>query len=193
MAAKTRENIREKVVRRALALAAEKGGWAQVGLRDIARSSKISLSQLQTHFEDKDDILVALGRMIDNKVLQNAGTPDMDIPPRDRLFDVLMERFEAMGEYRAGLKAVLRSLRPDPKQAVIAFPHLCRSMTWMLEAAGIETGGLRGAVKVAGLTIVFLNVLRTWAGDETEDLGKTMAALDRNLARAVEFAGTLGL
>ena len=30
----------------------------------------------------------------------------------------------------------------------------------MLEAAGVDTGGMRGAVRVAGLTIIYLNVAR---------------------------------
>lgn len=71
-------------------------------------------------------------------------------------------------------------------------PHLCRSMTWMMEAAGIETLGLRGALKVAGLTGVYLKVLKTWTEDDSPDLAKTMAALDKDLGRAESFANTLG-
>ena len=192
MAVKTQKMNREQVVRGALDLAAEKG-WENISLSDIAQACGLSLAELHDQFEDKSDILNALGRMIDKKVLENIAAPTDDTTsPRDRLFDILMERYEALNAYRPGLTAVLRSFKADPKQAVIGFPHLCRSMTWMLEAAGIESTGLSGALKVAGLSVVYLKVLKTWTEDESADLSKTMAALDRDLGRAESLANNLG-
>src|ERR1035437_5456055 len=131
-------NVKETAVHAALALAAEHG-WSHVRLRDIAKKSRIPLLTLHDHFDDRLDIIAAWGRLLDRRVLEAIGTPDSGSPPRDRLFDILMERFDALNENRGGAKAILRSLRTDPKQAVIALPHLGRSMSWMLEAAGIET------------------------------------------------------
>jgi len=187
----TTKNTREKCVGYALALAAEKG-WAEMSLRDVADKAGLSLAELHQHFEDKSDILIALGRMIDRKVLENIGKGEEDASPRDRLFDVLMERYEVINHYRGGVVAILESFLPDPKQAVIGLPHLARSMSWMLEAADIDTGGIRGAVKVAGLTGVYLKVLKTWKDDESKDLSRTMAALDKALGRAEQFAGLCG-
>lgn len=183
---------RESAVEAALSLAAQQG-WERTSLREIALHAGMSLPELFGLFEDKADVLAAYGRMLDRRVLEAAGTPDPDSSARDRLFDVLMERFEALNDHRGGVIAILRSFRADPKQAVIACPHLARSMSWMLEAAGIDTGGLRGAVKVAGLTGLYLKVLRDWAADESPDLGRTMAALDKALSRAEKAANTLGL
>jgi AcrR family transcriptional regulator len=191
MTAKTRENIKENVVCSALALAASRG-WASLSLQEIAAAAEISLKDLHEYFDDRDDILAAFWRMIDRRVLDNAAAPDAALSARDRLFDVMMERFEAMGEYRAGIAAVLKSFRTDPKQGLFACPHVCRSMSWMLEAAGVHTGGFSGALKIMGLTGVYVNVLRTWIDDESADLAKTMAALDRNLTRAEQVAGRLG-
>ena len=105
----------------------------------------------------------------------------------------MMERFDVLNEYRAGLVAILKSFRCDPKQAVISFPHLCKSMTWMLESAGVETTGIRGALKVAGLTGIYLDVQRIWMDDESADLSKTMAALDKDLGRAEQVINMFGL
>lgn len=188
---KAQKNLKEQAVRQALDLAAAQG-WDKTTLADIAKACDVTLADLHEHFDDKTDILVAFGRMIDRKVLENMGTPDDSVSPRDRLFDILMERFEALHEYRPGLVAVLESFVFDPKQALISLPHLCRSMTWMLEAAGMDTGGMRGALKVAGLSGVYLKVLKTWKDNESEDLAKTMAALDRDLGRAEQIANSLG-
>lgn len=184
--------VKERAVDAALALAAEKG-WTQVGLGDIARRAKVPLRELHDHFEDRADILAAYGRMIDRRVLENTGENDSDLSPRDRLFDILMERLDVINEQREGVCAVLKSFCFDPKQAIIGLPHLGRSMSWMLEAAGIDTTGVRGALHVAGLTGVYLKTLRTWMNDDSPDMGKTMAALDKYLGRAEQLAESFGL
>lgn len=192
MKKKVAKNQREKVVLAALRFAAEKG-WPSLTFADLAAETKISLDDLYEGFSDKSDILVELGRMIDRQVLEAVALPSDNETARERLFDILMERYETLNQYREGLCAILDSFRGDPKQAVISLPYLCRSMTWMLEAAGIETGGFRGAIRVTGLTGIYLKTLRTWRQDETIDLSRTMAELDKNLNRAEQAANSFGL
>jgi ubiquinone biosynthesis protein COQ9 len=187
MTEKAQKTTKERVVAKALEMAAQQG-WENTGLADIARESGLSLAELHDHFEDKSDIIAALGRIIDRKVLESVGAMEEGVSPRDRLFHILMERYDALNEYRAGLVAVLNSFKPDPKQAVIALPHLCRSMTWMLEAAGIDTNGIGGALRVAGLSVVYIKGLHAWMDDDSADLAKVMAVLDKDLSRAEKIA-----
>lgn len=190
-AAENQQSPKERVVASALMLA-EKLGWTQVTLADIAQESGLSLSELFDVIEDKNDVLVVLGRMIDKRVLEAMGEADPSVSPRDQLFDIMMERYDVLNEYRAGLVPILEAFKFDPKQLVISCPHLARSMSWMLEASGIDTGGVRGAVKVMGLTGVYIKTLRVWKEDESADLAKVMAALDKDLGRAEQVANTLG-
>lgn len=185
-------DIREKAVKAALFLAA-RDGWANVGLQDIARHAKISLSELHEQFEDRSDILAAYARMVDRKVLENIGDIDEGASHRESLFDILMEHFDILNEDRDALISILDSFKCDPKQMVIGLPYLGRSMSWMLEAAHIDTSGLKGAAHIMALTTVYLITLKTWIEDESADMSKTMAALDRNLGRAEQVAGMLGL
>jgi hypothetical protein len=57
----------------------------------------------------------------------------------------------------------------------------------MLEAAGIESEGPVGAVKVQGLVLLWGRVLRTWFHDDEIGLSKTMALLDKELERGSKF------
>lgn len=191
MPVKSAENIKEKTVKATLKIAAEKG-WEHTTLQDIAKQAKIPLHELHDYFDDRLDILTAMGRMIDRKTIENIGKNEADISKRDRLFDILMERFDVLNEHREGITAILRTFKCDPKQAVISLPHLCRSMSWMLDAAGIETSGIKGVAKVAGLSGLYLKTLWVWMNDESEDMAKTMAALDKNLERAERMANSLG-
>ncbi len=185
-------DIKQKILDSALTLAVEQG-WEYTTLRDIAEHAGISASELYDSIDDKNDILVILGRKIDKEIIGNVDISDGDeLNSRDLLFDIMMDRYEALNQYREGLVSILETFKYDPKQAVISMPHLCKSMGWMLEVSGVETAGIKGALKVVGLTGVYIKVLKVWAHDESDDLSKTMSALDKSLDRAEQAANILG-
>jgi hypothetical protein len=120
------------------------------------------------------------------------GDADMaDEPPRERLFDVLMRRLEALAPHRAAIRSLMRSARRHPSLA-LAFNGLAvKSQRWMLTAANIDAAGPRGIVRAQGLALLFAGVLRTFVADEDEGLARTMAALDRALSRGQRWSGFL--
>lgn len=185
-------DIRDRILDSALRVA-EQMPWDSVSLSDIAQEAGLSLSDLRESCEDKADILGLYGRRVDRRTLAGVSSPDMSSPEKDRLFDVLMTRFDVLNEDRNALVSILGSFLRDPKQAVISLPHLARSMMWMAESAGLSTDGLGGALRILGLSAVYLNVLRTWMQDNSADLSMTMSALDKNLDRLEQIAGLLPL
>ncbi len=104
-----------------------------------------------------------------------------------------MRRLDAMQPHRAGILRFLRDMRRDPSLAALLGPQLSLSMRWMLDAAEIEGNGGQRRIIALGLVGVWLATVRAWAEDESEDLGTTMAALDRALDRAEQIARTLRL
>jgi AcrR family transcriptional regulator len=172
----------KRVIDAALRLAAERG-WSAVALADIAGAAAMSLADLYALYPSKTAILEALSRDVDRQVLGGLDAEASETP-RDRLFDVLMRRFDALAAYREGLAAVARDARRDPAILLCGAEQLMRSMAAMLEAAGISSSGLAGALKTKGLAAIYLATLRDWFGDDTADKAKTMAALDGRLRRA---------
>ena len=175
----------ERMLDAALALAAERD-WAGIGLAEVAQKAGLPLGEAYAASRSKLDLLAALNRRLDQAALANP--PEAEGLPRERLFDLLMRRFDAIQPHRPALRSILRGTLGDPT-ALLAAPALLRSMAWMLEAAGIGAAGWRGALRLHVLAGVYLSVLRVFLGDESPDLAATMAALDRRL-RAVE--GWLG-
>lgn len=174
--------VKDRMIAAFLALVSERG-WELVELEDIAGEAGVPLSEAQEYFDDKTDILSAYGRKLDQKILENVDKDDT-LSCRDKLFDLLMERFDHLNEDREAIIAVLCGIKSDPKEAVLSFPHLGKSMSRMMEAAGIDTSGIVGAVKVAGLSGIYLYTLRCWKNDDSEDMAKTMATLDKALDKA---------
>jgi AcrR family transcriptional regulator len=174
------------IIAATMRLAAEKA-WSEIPLAEIAAAAGLSLIELYRLFPSKLAILDALARQADAAVL--AAPADAGDAPRDRLFDVLMRRFDALLSSRAGLKRIARDLGRLQLDALPAGLALPRSMGWMLEAAGIPAAGLRGALRSRVLSVAYLAAFRAFLEDDSADLTRTMAALDRALRRAEPLLG----
>jgi hypothetical protein len=64
-------------------------------------------------------------------------------------------------------------------------------MGLMLEAAGVPSDGIRGAIKSKALAAIYAATLRDWLKDDTTDKSPTMAALDGRLRRAEGWSNSL--
>lgn len=166
-------------------------GWHSVTLTDIAAEAGLSLAEIYRHFPDKAAILAGLMRQVDAEVLAGSEPPTGEETARDRLFDLLMQRFDALRPYREGLARILREAPADLATVLAVGPQLVRSMLWMLEAAGIPAGGLRGWLRAQALAALYLAVMREWFEDDSPDLARTMAALDRRLRQAERLSPAL--
>jgi AcrR family transcriptional regulator len=155
----------------------------QIGLAEIAGGADISLAELRTLFSSKLAIYAAHMKEID---------PDMaEEPPRERLFDVLMRRIETLAPYKDAVRSLVRSAARNPGLAITLNGLAVRSEQWMLTAADISASGPRGMVRSQGLALLFASVLRAWIDDDDPANARTMAALDRALARGQRWSGFL--
>lgn len=186
----TPDDLDHTVAAAAMRLAAERG-WRRTGLLEVARASGVPLDRFYRRYPDRADVLAAVSRIADTAVLAGDMPFDAEESARDRLFDVMMRRYDALLPYREGLRAVVRDLRAEPLTALAFSRHFGRSMAWMLRAAGVEADGRGGALLTAGLGAVQARVMRVFLEDDTADLARTMAALDAELRRAERWAATL--
>jgi ubiquinone biosynthesis protein COQ9 len=169
---------RNAFIAAALRLAAERP-WADVTLVDIAESAGMTLSALKKEFASKGEIIAAFASEVDDEVLARAPKRTPEQPARDTLFEVIMCRFDILAPYRPALRSIVQSGLGDPAHVR---PVLV-SQRWMLEAAGVNTAGVEGGIKVAGLATVYASVFRIWLTDDDPGQARTMAALDRRLRR----------
>jgi AcrR family transcriptional regulator len=175
-AAATVADPEAKLIEAALDLAARQG-WRNTSLGAIAREAKLPLAEAYRLHRSKASLLGAFFRNLDRTVLA-AGEPSG--APRDRLFELLMRRFDALKPRKQALRAIARDSIGDPRM-LCRGPGFFTAMAWMLEAAGISAVGWRGPLRVAALAGAYLLVFPTFLADESEDLAKTMAALDGRL------------
>jgi len=179
----------DRILDAALRIAA-RDGWRAAALARVAAEAEVGLPALYALFPAKPALLVGLLRRVDRTVLAGVTPAPSDGSPRDRLFDVVMRRFDALQPDRSGLAAIVAA-GIDPLGGLSLLGPFRRSMAWMLEAASIGSDGWAGRVRVAGLAVVYARTFRVWLADDSADLGKTMAALDSGLAQAERWASAL--
>ena len=172
----------DRIIDAALARIAS-DGWRHLSLAAIADAAGLPILRVYRTFGSKQAILRGLYRRVDEAALAQPPPSEPAERPRDRLFDLLMRRFDTLQPYKPALEVLRRELPGDPATVLCAGAALLRSMRWMLEAADISTGGLRGALAVELTAVAYLSTMRVWQRDDSPDLARTMAALDARLRR----------
>lgn len=174
---------RNRIIEAMIALAAERP-FHEVTLPAIAARAGMDLAALRAAYDSRLDVLADFVRRTDERALAGLDADMKEEGPRDRLFDVLFGRLEALKPYKAALQSIGDVACRDPALALTLNRIEALAMAWMLSAAGISAAGSRGAFRAQGLVLVWAKVLRTFLADDDPGLAKTMAELDRRLKQA---------
>lgn len=172
-----------------LDLVAEQG-WRAVTLGRIAQASGLPLSALYGQYASKTDLLAAYARRIDLAMLAALGEPGPApadaAAVKDRLFEAVMARLDALAPHKTAIRVMMRELPGDPV-ALACFLNrgLRQGLDWMLAAAELDAGGLSGAVRRKLLGAIYLDTLRVWLKDDGADMAATMAHLDKRLEQGL--------
>ena len=164
-------------------------GWRAFSFAALARRTGVSRVELYRQFGSRGALLGALTRRIDEAMLAVDEAELAGLPPRDRVFELLMRRLETMVPYRAGLARLARDARADPCVVLFTARRLDRSLVWVQDIAGLRRHGLRARLARQALGAAYLQTMRVWFKDEGADLGRTMAELDKQLRRVQNVAG----
>ena len=164
-------------------------GWRKLSYTEIAKDAGLSLAAAYEAYPSKAAILTGIGRDTDARLFASLEEDPLDGSVKDRLFDLTMRRFDILNEHKQAYAALVWELPHTPLEASCLALQLRRSLGNMLEASGVSASGLRGAVRIEGLGAIYACALRVWLKDETADLSKTMAELDKRLAQVERWIG----
>ena len=164
-----------------------KRGWCNLTLQELATEASVPLSEIYHVFPEKRSILTAFSRHIDQAVLAQNMIDDLCDPPRDRLFEILMRRFEILQPYREGIQIIAREWHRDLVPMIMMTPQLIRSMRWMLRLAAIDVETSKGSFLAVAVSALYVRTLRVWLTDQSTDMSRTMAVIDRNLKRLEQW------
>lgn len=178
--------LRRELARAALSLSAS-GVWRELTLARLAEAANRPLAEFYgaSLWEAVDCVEEAFDRAI----AESAGQLDPNQSVRDRLFELIMRRFEAMEPYRPAVLAMEQGVDRDPALMASAHQRHVRCARWVLALAGLEADGMTGQARSQGLGVIIGQARAAWRGDDAGDFTRTMASLDKNLRRAEEMFG----
>lgn len=171
----------------ALKLVAERG-WRGFSLVEVARRAGCSLAEVHAELPGRSHVLAALGRRLDREMLALDPGELEGLSTRERIFELVMRRLEAMTPYRDALAALGREGRRDPELLMAGVCNLDRATAWLVEAGDTGLSGLRARAARRVLGLVYLRVFDVWLKDRSPDRAQTMAELDKRLAQAERAA-----
>lgn len=178
--------IRRDLARAALQLAAA-GPWREATLAKLAHAASRPVSDF--YGASVGEAVDCVEEAFDRAIADNTDQLDPAQSVRDRLFELIMRRFEAMEPHRAALMAMEQGQDRDPVMIAAAHQRHVRCARWVLALAGLEADGMTGQARAQGLGVIIGQARAAWRGDDAGDFAKTMASLDKNLRRAEEMFG----
>ena len=142
---------------------------------------------------DQIKVLIDIMRQIDDDISKSLSFKDLaEETEKDRLFAILMERFEALQPYKTVVSSSLNSISQDPLTLKKISKQFKYSMFLMLENADLLSHStVYNDMKSIGLGVIYIDSLRVWVNDSSVDMDKTMAYLDKRLSQADSVLQTL--
>ena len=138
---KISKTLLDRAGQAALGLAQDRP-WSQISLLDIATKAGVGFAELFAVANSKKAVIDQVSAGFDQAAMATAAAAQGDL--HDRLFDAVMARVEAMEPHRHALIAI----NADEGSAPMP-PRIARTARAVLETAGLDTSGLKGAARLA--------------------------------------------
>ena len=163
-------------------------GWEEFSLEKLSTKEKIPIDDLKVFFKCKNSIVDKFSRMIDKNIESKLRIDDFkDSSKKDILFELIMMRFDEMEDFKGSLVKILDVSKNKPLLISIITRNVMNTMDFFLELSNSYNNYAFDILKKNFLFIIYSISFKTWLSDDTEDLSKTMAELDKLLSTAENF------
>ncbi|MEL6568491.1 MAG: hypothetical protein AAFQ22_08740 [Pseudomonadota bacterium] len=185
--AHARDDIIEKGIIAALDLA-ETRRWSELTLSDIATAAGLTLNDFHG-VASVESLAEAVERHFD-KAMSGEGI-DPEETPRERLFDVIMLRFEAMEARRAGVLSLVHYREQSPIRLAKHLAARKASADWALVSAGLDGAdqAVPRDIRSVAVAYAMAQAERAWRKETDPGFARTMSKLDEELRKLEDGAG----
>ncbi|MDZ7828311.1 MAG: TetR/AcrR family transcriptional regulator [Halofilum sp. (in: g-proteobacteria)] len=192
MAAAQRRVTRKRIVDAALQVA-EREGWENLRLHQVAAACGAGLDDIRAHFAEKDDLIDAWFDRADAAMLRLHDRGDLDgRSPRERIRSLILTWLDTLAPHHRVTREMI-SHKLEFGHVHVQFPALLRisrTVQWIREAALLDAPLPRRALEETAMTALFVKVFLCWLYDRPPEFTRTHRWLDRGLD-VLETAGRL--
>lgn len=152
----------------------------------VASQAGLPLSDIPAHLSDGFDFADAYIDTINHRIVYGFHADPQD-SVRERLFDLLMQYFDELSLHKQAALNIERGFKARPSALCKRHKLIFDLFGEILTACQANAKGLRGRLRIRSLQALFLLVYKVWREDDTDDMAKTMAALDKHLTKAEQW------
>lgn len=156
-------------------------GWDSLELKALAHHAGMPLKTISDRIAKKSDIIPMIVQLIDAETEALAGRQDINTPREDRLFDVLMSRFEALQKYRDAVLLLASHIKRTPELAYVMYIAQTDSMRRMYQWIQPSNKKNQSPYSHYILLIIYNFAFVKWARDSSPDLSFTMTSLNYSI------------
>ncbi len=173
----------ERAVLKKILLLLNETPWQQLTIPTLIAQLELDSEKIPSSLKSKEGLLKGLIRLIDEETLDLFGEGPKEVSLHDRLFDLVMCRFDAMAPYKKGLKSIWDELPTHPLFFLPALIQGFFSLNHLLEKIGFDQNPFCDKLYLGSFAVFYLSAIRVWHKDETPDQSQTMAYVDQGLKK----------
>lgn len=172
--------MRQQILDTALQLA-EKTGWEQLTLQQIAIAMQIQLADIYQQYRTKDDLVDAWFDRADAAML--SAQINADLPASARLQQAMQQWLAALSPYhKVTGQMLLYKLEPGHIHLQLGgILRISRTVQWLREAAGLTASGVARIGQELALSSMFVAVFIYWLNDNSAGQQRSLNLLQRKL------------
>lgn len=163
-------------------------GWSAFSFRDLAVTAKLPLHEVYKQISGRSQLLRQLNDRLDQAMFSFDLAELAPLSVRERLFELLMRRFDAMLPYKPALQQFSQKSEMTPLLLTSSLCNLDRMAERLLDAVGVTQRGLKRRLARRALMAAYVDIVRVWITDDGEDQALTMARLDKRLGQMEQAA-----
>jgi len=177
-----------RLLEKALAVA-EKRGWGNISLVDLAHDAGVTVPELRRHYPDLDGIANAWFALALDAMLAPTAKGYDRLNTNERLEILIWRWFTFLAPHRKVSADILRTKMHAPHlhHWVPMIFDLSRLVQLWRDGAGLRAQGRQRQIEEIGLTGIFLATLAEWCNDDSDAQEMTRARLSARLGRADRF------
>lgn len=179
--------MRQQILDTALQLA-EKTGWEQLTLQQIAIAMQIQLADIYQQYRTKDDLVDAWFDRADAAML--SAQINADLPASARLQQAMQQWLAALSPYhKVTGQMLLYKLEPGHIHLQLGgILRISRTVQWLREAAGLTASGVARIGQELALSSMFVAVFIYWLNDNSAGQQRSLALLSKMLQQGHKLA-----
>lgn len=158
-------------------------GWRALTITKLANRAELPVDQVYAQISGKGDLIRQFGDRMDALTFAYNPADMVELTSKERLFELLMRRFDALKAFRPAFLEVQRRRELDCVAVSALGCRLDRLAERLLDACESQLSGPRRRVARRLVMAIYAKVFSVWLKDDTQDLASTMAELDKRLGQ----------